>query len=102
MSGGYDQATKRVRVGCFGSLNHRRVVLRAERIGLVVDDLEAGLLEQRPSGVGELDAEVVADINDGDLVADLAAVLQLFEHADRGLGVVCRRRIEHEEVRDTS
>ena len=98
VSGGYDQATKASGIGGLGGLDHRRVVLRAERVGFVVHDLETGFLEQRPAGIGELDAEIVADIDDGDFVADLTAVLELLEHTDRALGVSRGRILEHEEA----
>jgi len=38
---------ERVRVGPFGALDHRRIVLGAERVGFVVDDFESGLREVR-------------------------------------------------------
>ena len=67
-------------------------------IGLVVDDIEAGLLEDRPAGVGKLDAERVGDIDDRDLVADLALLLQLLQHVGGG-GCEGRGRALDEEQR---
>ena len=55
-------------------------------------------LEDRPAGVGKLDAERVRDVDDRDLVADLAFLLQLLQHVGGG-GCEGRGRALDEEQR---
>src|SRR5271168_1083622 len=76
-----------IRICRLSGLDHRSVILRSEWIRFVVDNVKTGFLEERSPRIGELDAEVVADIDDGDFVADLTSILQLLKHADRALGV---------------
>ena len=78
-------------------LDDRREVLRRVRIGFVVDDVEAGLLEDRAAGIGELDAEGVGDVDDGDAVADLALVLELLHDVRRRLGERAGRALDEEQ-----
>jgi hypothetical protein len=78
----------------FKVMERRRVILGAQRIGFVVNDVEARLFEQWTTGVGEFDVEIIRDIDYGDLVPDLAAVLQFLEHVDRTLCIICCRRVE--------
>ena len=70
------EGKERVGIGRLRVLEHRLHVLRAERIGLVIDEIEAGLLQPFARRGRLLDAELIADRDHRDLVADLAVLLQ--------------------------
>ena len=41
-------------IGCFYRLDDRRIVLGAERVGFVVDDIKAGRRQELLADIGEL------------------------------------------------
>ena len=88
-----------VRVAGLCVLDDRLQVLRAERIGLVIDELEAGLLESLARGGRLLDAELVADGGHRDLVADLAVLAQRVERGDETVDDLRRQAEPEGQVR---
>ena len=88
-----------VRIGGLRRLHHRRIVLCPERIRFVINDIEAGLLKDRASGVGEFDAERVRHVHDRDLVPDLAFVFQLLQHVDSTLRKRAGGALDEEQAR---
>ena len=74
-----------------------RKILGGDRVALVEGELEAGLLQRRPCGGGQLDAEGVGDADHGDLVVDLAVGLELRQDFGECIGAH-RRGAEHPEA----
>ena len=68
------------------SLTIGREILRADRIALVVGELEFGVGERRPRRARQVDAETVGDADHRDGVADLLFIAQLGEQFDQRLG----------------
>src|SRR5919205_464803 len=66
-----------------GQLPHeRRQVAAAERIGPVVDDVEAGLLQALTGDRGRFDPELVGNVQHRDAAADAAVAAQLQQDVD--------------------
>src|SRR5262245_48810050 len=71
------EGKKHVGVRRLRVLEHRLHVLRAKRIGLVVDQIEAGLFQPCARRRRQLDTELIANRNHRDLFVDLAVLLEL-------------------------
>ena len=72
-------------LSAFTSLMIGREILGADRIALVVGELEVRVGERRPRRARQVDAEAVGDADHGDGVADLAFVAQLGQQLDQRL-----------------
>ena len=80
-------------------LDHRRVILRAERVGFVVDQFETGGGKELPADVGGFDAVLVGHVDHSDFIAHLAAVSQLLEDVNDGRAVLRGRAVGEEQSR---
>ena len=80
-------------------LDHRCVILRAQRVGFVVDQFEAGCGKELPADVGGFNAVLVRHVDHGDFVAHLAAVPQLLEDINNGRAVLRGCSVGEEQSR---
>ena len=90
---------ERVGIGGLRRLNHGRIILRAERVGFVVDDIKARSRQKLLGDVRALDPEVIRHVDHGDLVTQLSTLPQLLEHVDRCRRVLRGRAVGEEQLR---
>ena len=78
-----------IRIERLHLVDDRREILRADRIALVVGELEFRVGERRPRRRRQIDAEAVGDADHRDRVADLLFIAQFVQQFDqrlRGIG----------------
>lgn len=63
---------KGIGIAGFGTLDNRREILGAERVGFIIDNFKTGLFKEGPGRAGQLDAKCIGHVDHGDLVADLS------------------------------
>ncbi len=77
-----------VGAGALGFAEQRREILRADRIALVIGELEFCLLKAFARGLRQIDAETVGDADHGDVVVDLAVLAHLRQQVDQRIDIL--------------
>ena len=87
-----------VRAEALDLVHDRREVLRAQRIGFVIDHVEAGGLERRAGAGHHVEAVAVGDVHHRHLLADLAFGVHFLQQIDQAAGHVLAAAQQPETV----
>ena len=90
-----------IRLGRDRRRDDRRDVLGAQRIGALIDDLEAGFLEGGLACAHQFQAEGIGNVHQCHAIADLAGLAHALERADHAHRQLARGAQQPEGVRPT-